>query len=201
MRLLLGALLLGALFAAAWFWQRSFTSAARTERELLRGRPASAEEAPAEGEVGAWGRVTVGRPSGAEPFEPSRDGATPGDAGAVEDAGSRPGGSRSAGGGATLPGPPAQGSPRDAAQAPDRSAEAGTGAAPGGAAPAGREFQLIVQPGQTLSTICRAHYGSGRRELVRALARYNGIEKEDELRAGRSLVLPPIETLLPGGGR
>ena len=174
MRLLLGALLLAVLFAAAWSWQRSFTAGARAERARLRGTPpgAAAAERDEVAEEG-WGTVVVGRPSGAEPYEPLPD-VAPGPA----------------------EGAPAPGSPVPGAPAPDPAArDADHAAAPP------REFKLVVQPGQSLSTICRQHYGSGRRELVRALARYNGIENEDQLRAGRDLLLPPIEKLLPGDGR
>jgi nucleoid-associated protein YgaU len=58
-----------------------------------------------------------------------------------------------------------------------------------------REFQLVVQSGQSLSTICKAHYGSGRIALVRALAKYNGLADANHLRAGQSLQLPPLEKL------
>lgn len=60
------------------------------------------------------------------------------------------------------------------------------------------EFELLVQPGQTLSGLAHLHYGEHGRELLGALARHNGLSDPHQLRAGAVLRLPPIETLLPG---
>jgi hypothetical protein len=185
-RLLLGALALAGLFAGAWWWQRGFTAAARVERERLRSGAGSGSAGDRrEGEDG-WGRVVVGRPSGAEPVEPrpQADPARPGDAGRT---------------GQAVTGDAAAPPPH-----PDREAEP-----PGGPTGAGgnqpgataQEFRMVVQPGQNLSSICRVHYGTARPELVRAVARYNQLASEHDLRAGRTLLLPPIEKLLPAGGR
>lgn len=57
------------------------------------------------------------------------------------------------------------------------------------------DFELNVEVGQTLSEIARAHYGSAARDLVRALASYNGLSDENALRAGQLLRLPPIDQL------
>jgi nucleoid-associated protein YgaU len=59
------------------------------------------------------------------------------------------------------------------------------------------EFELVVQPGQTLSGLAHLHYGEHGRELLRALAQHNGLSDPDQLRAGAVLRLPPLETLLP----
>jgi nucleoid-associated protein YgaU len=61
--------------------------------------------------------------------------------------------------------------------------------------PAAREFELSVSPGQTLSTICREHYGTASAALVAALARFNGMASADALQAGQKLKLPPLATL------
>ena len=61
--------------------------------------------------------------------------------------------------------------------------------------PAAREFELTVSPGQTLSAICKAHYGTASVALVEALARFNQLASADSVRAGQKLRLPPLETL------
>jgi nucleoid-associated protein YgaU len=65
------------------------------------------------------------------------------------------------------------------------------------AAPLGptQETEHVVLKGQSLSTICAAHYGSGRNELVQALARYNRIERVDAIREGQKIRIPPLESL------
>ncbi len=60
MRLLLGGLLLLALFGGAALWQRSWTSAARSERDAARTGGTAIGD--------GWSRVVVGRPSGGEPY-------------------------------------------------------------------------------------------------------------------------------------
>lgn len=61
---------------------------------------------------------------------------------------------------------------------------------------ASREFELTVQRGQTLSTICKAHYGTARVSVVEALARHNRMRDASSLREGQRLQLPALETLL-----
>jgi len=58
-----------------------------------------------------------------------------------------------------------------------------------------REFELTVSPGQSLSTICKEHYGTASVALVEALARFNGMKSADALRSGQQLKLPPLATL------
>lgn len=57
-------------------------------------------------------------------------------------------------------------------------------------------FQLTVQRGQQLGELCRKHYGSGRRELVDAVARYNHMASPDQLREGQQLLFPPLDALI-----
>ena len=59
------------------------------------------------------------------------------------------------------------------------------------------DFEMEVQPGQTLSGIAHAHYGTAPAALVQALAAYNGIEDPDALRAGAWVLLPERERLSP----
>jgi nucleoid-associated protein YgaU len=57
------------------------------------------------------------------------------------------------------------------------------------------DVEVVVEPGQSLSKIARAHYGTAPVALVRSLARYNGLADEGSLQAGQTLRLPPLETL------
>jgi len=58
-----------------------------------------------------------------------------------------------------------------------------------------RGEELVVEPGQSLSMLCKAHYGTASVALVEALARFNGIPSPDALRSGQTLRLPPLATL------
>jgi nucleoid-associated protein YgaU len=60
---------------------------------------------------------------------------------------------------------------------------------------AAREFELTVSPGQTLSAICKEHYGTASVALVESLARFNQLASADAVRAGQKLRLPPLATL------
>jgi nucleoid-associated protein YgaU len=57
------------------------------------------------------------------------------------------------------------------------------------------DFELVVESGQTLSKIAKAHYGTAARDVVRALARYNGLADENELKLGQALKLPALDRL------
>jgi len=57
------------------------------------------------------------------------------------------------------------------------------------------DFELAVQPGQTLTSIAREHYGSASQALVRALATYNGLSDENALKIGQKLKLPSESAL------
>ncbi|MEM6674952.1 MAG: hypothetical protein AAF726_19035 [Planctomycetota bacterium] len=63
MRALLGLLILGSLFVMAASWQNRTTSELRERRERRYGIPSDSVAVP-EG----WGRLVLGRPSGAEPI-------------------------------------------------------------------------------------------------------------------------------------
>ncbi|MCC6406173.1 MAG: LysM peptidoglycan-binding domain-containing protein [Planctomycetes bacterium] len=52
------------------------------------------------------------------------------------------------------------------------------------------DFELVVQPGASLSKLAAAHYGTSKKELVDALARYNGLASANALQAGQTLKLP-----------
>jgi nucleoid-associated protein YgaU len=57
------------------------------------------------------------------------------------------------------------------------------------------DFEMVVAEGQSLSKIAAAHYGEATRALVDALARYNGLDDANLLKAGDTLFLPALETL------
>jgi hypothetical protein len=57
------------------------------------------------------------------------------------------------------------------------------------------DFELEVMPGQTLSGIAQIVYGSAARPLILRLAEYNDLADPDNLSAGRTIWLPPIEKL------
>jgi nucleoid-associated protein YgaU len=52
-----------------------------------------------------------------------------------------------------------------------------------------------VKPGETLSEICAGFYGTARADVVDALARRNGLSKPEALRAGQTIVIPPLAEL------
>jgi nucleoid-associated protein YgaU len=55
---------------------------------------------------------------------------------------------------------------------------------------------VIVQAGQSLSAICREHYGTARAEVVAAVSRFNQLADPDSLREGQPLDLPPLDQLI-----
>jgi len=173
-RILLGALVLVALFLGAATWQRRFAQAARDERDAsLRVRTSHEVEAPAEG----WSVVTVGRPGGGDPY------------GAPAPSSARASGS--VGSSAA----PAGGAGPTSAPAPPQASASPAIATP---APAGASSTAwTVEAGQSLSRICSARYGTARAEVVDAVARHNGLASPDLVREGQRLDLPPIERLLP----
>ena len=48
----------------------------------------------------------------------------------------------------------------------------------------------MVQPGDVLGSICKAHYGTAKLALVQAVARYNGLPSADAIRADDPVLLP-----------
>lgn len=168
MRLLLGGLLLLALFAGAALWQSRWTAAARSSRDLAR---------QADGDTGGWSKVIVGRPSGDEPV-----------GGAAEVLEGEPAnGSMDAADPGAVPANRAEVDAKIATPAP-REAAAGTQAT--GAT------RHVVRKGETLSDIARSRYGTARREVVDALARHNRLADANALREGQEILLPSLETLL-----
>jgi nucleoid-associated protein YgaU len=152
-RLFLGLLALLGLFTGAILLQRHFVLGAEPDR-VPPGSPTPGALAYGSD----WGRIVVGNPSGAAPYEPSAAAAH-----------------------APVPAAPKE---REVPR-------------PGGTAtPASREFQLVVQRGQTLSGICQGHYKTARKEVVEAVARHNRIDRVAEIREGQKLSLPPLDSLL-----
>jgi hypothetical protein len=70
-------------------------------------------------------------------------------------------------------------------------------AQPPAPAPGATAHAWTVEPGQSLSLICKLHYGSARLEIVEAVAKHNGLASPDLVREGQTLDLPPIDVLLP----
>lgn len=176
MRLLLGTLFLATLFLAASLWQRHWTSAARSEREarISRIEPREAPETAVRQDLGeGWSRVVLGRPGGGEAYRVS--------------ARTQPAQAHSD------PVEPRVGS---TAPTPVASSTASSAQASAGTAMAKTE-RVIVRPGQSLSRICREHYGTARVDVVEAVAGHNRLASPDLLRAGEELDLPPLEELLP----
>ena len=158
-------LALGAALLLALF--ALVVSLERRKSQAAKPEPAGAPAASFEDEPG-WGSVVVGAPSGAAPLgdEDAGSGAAP--------QAPAPGPGKAPSGPASAPGAPAPAKPLP---------------------PTAHAFELSVAKGQTLSTICKEHYGSARVELVQALARANGLASPDAVREGQKLTLPPLEEL------
>jgi len=171
-RILLGALILVALFLGAATWQRRFSETARNERDASLGTPSHAVDAPAEG----WSVVTVGRPGGGDPF------------GAPAPTPTRAPDSAQPAGTSAAPAPKSAPAPGQVAPSPPASTPAPAAAG---------STEWIVEPGQSLSRICSTRYGTARPEVVDAVARHNGLSSPDLVREGQRLDLPAIERLLP----
>ena len=170
MRLLLGAVILLALFSAAALWQRSWTEESRSNRAPF---PSEVSGPFPETETAGWSRVVLGRPSGGEPYggPPAAVGESPERDGPKDHAQ-----------------PPIQAPRRDSPETPLPSP------APGPTQPE-KDPLVLVQAGQTLSEICRDHYGTARHELVLAVARYNQLAGPDSIREGQEILLPTLESL------
>jgi nucleoid-associated protein YgaU len=169
-KLLIGVLLLLVAFVAAAIWQTSWRAEARAERGLVRSGQQRTPPPKAQDE--GWGRVIIGRPSGAEPVQPAEPPASP-----------------------RFPKSAPEADPGH-----DPSKRAGDRLAPPGSeqptAAALGDGHVVVQSGDTLSRLCQAHYGTSRPDVVQALAAYNGLKDADSLRAGQTLNLPNLERLL-----
>ncbi|MEM1451726.1 MAG: LysM peptidoglycan-binding domain-containing protein [Planctomycetota bacterium] len=167
MRAILGLLILGSLFVMAASWQNRTTTQLRDRRAMRYGIPSDSVAGP-EG----WGRLVLGRPSGAEPLPLPE---SPVDPQPFEDSG---GGAWS-----KESGP----SSTDIAQSLGQQT----------LVPA--DFEYTVQDDDVLGIICQKHYD--RRPLanvVQAIATYNDLDSPDAIRSGDVLLLPD-ETVLFGG--
>jgi nucleoid-associated protein YgaU len=181
MRSVVLLLLLAIAFGAAAMWQSRKVEALHAQRERAAAiRDGELADTPS-GEVRAgWAVVTVGRPSGKSrppPVEPVPEPET-GMAGEFAD-------ELDANGVAPTDLDLPQPTPDDGAATQGQEKENWT-----------QDYELIVEPGQSLSKIAAAHYGSGPAPLVEALARYNGMSDPDQLAAGQRLRLPPLDLLL-----
>lgn len=166
MRALVGWLFLIALCGLAWYLQGRWSDSVRAERDRLRAVPTDLFEREE-----SWGRVIVGRPSGAEPVELP----------AIELA------------------PEGDGGEGDAPASPflDVSGDEPRGLGPL-VSPVPTVFEYVVPEGRVLSKICQDFYDSGRSPIPERVAEYNGMRSPDELRAGQKLLLPDWEVLFPG---
>ena len=171
MKLLVGVLLLLVAFAAAVLWQRSWLATAEAKRDLAQQSDMRDSPAPTRAGNGDWGRVIVGRPSGADPVEPPTS-ATP-----------------------SATRTPSSDAPTPADRSGARATTAGPTHAPADTGPAS---SVIVQRGDSLSSLCQAHYVTSRKEVVQALARYNKLKDADQLREGATLLIPPLDRLTAG---
>lgn len=59
----------------------------------------------------------------------------------------------------------------------------------------GASGEHVVARGESLSTICEKHYGTSRKDLLSAVARYNGIASVDSIREGQRIRLPSLTEL------
>jgi nucleoid-associated protein YgaU len=172
-KLLVGVLLLVAAFAAAAIWQRNWRAEAEARRELARTSDGRSSPRPKAAAEEGWGRVIIGRPSGADPVAPSSEPLPRADASA-----------------SPLPAPSPAAPPAGETR---QSTDPASGESP--AVPAG-EARIVVQHGESLSSLCQTHYGTRRPEVVQALAAYNHLKDPDRVREGQVVVMPPIERLI-----
>jgi nucleoid-associated protein YgaU len=166
-----------ALFALATRWQDHWTEELRSERDRTLAR----QGLPSDDRAPVLGRVIVGLQSGAPVFEarssvPSSSGTSADRATAAEDTRAATSSDEHV---------VAHDAPASASAPTEKPSQ-----------PIARVFQLTVKRGDQLGELCRKHYGSARRELIDALARYNHMASADQLREGQQLLLPPIETLI-----
>lgn len=180
MKLLVGVLLLLFAFAGAVLWQRSWLAEAQAEREHARHDGALDSPESKRANDSGWGRVIVGRPSGADPVAPVA-----------------PPVSSSASSSAPSPTttPPSGTKPTVAATSERSNAPLATSKSARASADAGASTAIIVQRGDSLSSVCQAHYGTSRKEIIQALAAFNKLKDADHLREGDTLLIPPLDRL------
>lgn len=58
------------------------------------------------------------------------------------------------------------------------------------------DYELIVEAGQSLSSIAREHYGQANESMLAVLAAYNALSSPDALSVGQRLHLPPLDVLV-----
>jgi len=80
---------------------------------------------------------------------------------------------------------------RTPVRAPQRAVPLGETRSPSTPAAPKPEAQVVVQRGDTLSGIVRAHYGSARPALIEAVRARNGLTDAGRIREGAVLHLPP----------
>lgn len=185
LRILIGLAGLFSIFGIAAFWQQRNIAESRKIRDNAPDVLAARNEVITKGDEPSasplppgWGRVLLGRPSGAEPTPRPEPVFAPD------------------------PAPDEQGQdglpsfsvpPPDPADDVDPLNDDGTNTPPPPSWPADQE--LKVRPGQSLSKIIATAYGRATPSLVERLARYNGMANADNLRIGQTLQIPVIEKL------
>ncbi|MFT4709967.1 MAG: nucleoid-associated protein YgaU [Planctomycetota bacterium] len=178
LRILIGLAGLFSVFALAWLWQERNIEQSRRIRnsapDLL--AKANGEITPSEPKASplahlepGWGRIVLGRPSGAEPTARPTQAAPAADADVPA---------------SEQPEPPASPTDETAYESAPVPSEW----------PADQE--LTVRPGQSLSKIIASAYDRSTPELVSKLATYNGMENADKLRVGQKLLIPSKDKLL-----
>lgn len=175
LRILIGLVGLFSVFGLAAVWQKHNIEQSRKIRDnapdvlaASRPEPVLQEEGPSL--APGWGRLVLGRPSGAAPITRSLPLATPRATHQVgtyvEEPEQQP----------TYTTPPASIDPVAPPTWP-------------------ADQELKVRSGQSLSKIIADAYGRSTPSLVSRLASYNGMENADKLRIGQALRIPVIEKL------
>ena len=176
LRILIGLAGLFSVFALAWLWQERTIEQSRRIRDdapnvLAKAESAGVKQNPPHPSPLAhlppgWGRIVLGRPSGAEPTARLEAIAPPAD-----------------------PGVPAIDQPDSPTVEPPHEPLPAPSTWPS-------DQELIVRPGQSLSKIIAGAYGRSTPALVSKLAAYNGMENANKLREGQKLLIPTKDKLL-----
>jgi len=188
-KLLVGVLLLLFAFAGAVLWQRSWLAEAQAEREHARHDGALDSPESKRATASEWGRVIVGRPSGADPVAPLAPPVSSSPPSAPSPTATTP---------ASAPKPTAAATKLDDSSPtsePRSNAPLATSKSARVSIDAGAATPIIVQRGDSLSSVCQAHYGTSRKEIVQALAAFNKLKNADQLREGDTLLIPPLDRL------
>ncbi len=168
-------LFFAAAFGLAAMWQSHRVESLKRERELAADiQQGKVGESPSGLIEAGWGVVVIGTPSGVPVID------TPSGVPVIDTPSGVPG--------------PSRAEPAPLVEAP-RAPEAPQVAPPARGDAQLADFELVVESGQTLSKISKAHYGTAARDIVRALARYNGLTDENALKLGQPLKLPALDRL------